>query len=258
MSSHVSIYLLKDFPVLGKKGNVVRVPRKYANHFLVPRKIARKIEPGNTPPPPLPQELPAGRTPQQVLPSRKKSRDVSASFPTQLPPVSFPVSFRHGGEKEWVRWEWYPAHRLAYLPGGGRFVLIRFRKKTYFATFSYLQALVRRKIRAPLIVDGSNTGWVNGFPSLDPIFLVYDYIARDSEQFFFPLVWVFDTSFRRKLCPSERNTLDEFSRWWGVRVVGYADRMIFQMAREYGTRFLFSDDRFQEFFTEDYTRISFR
>jgi hypothetical protein len=97
-----------------------------------------------------------------------------------------------------------------------------------------------------------------GRPAIDPIFYLYDYISDKSEKFFFPLIWAFDKSFRRKLTKTEKRELDEFCSWFGTTTVDYADKEIFKLAKIYKTHFIFSQDHFKEYHMEYFTRITFR
>lgn len=267
MAIQIEVLLLKNFSLLGKAGEVTKVQSDYAKNYLIPNGIAKRI----------------GTTEAERLRSIKKKeereqqKNISETAGKKLfvfnnpenayvskresigrtLPFTFKIKMRND-HQETVRWKWYPTNRLNNLPAGDRYVLIQYRGKSYFATYNYLQKLRIRRCHSPLIVDGSNLGWTDGKPATDPVFYLYDYIADKSEKFFFPLIWAFDNSFRRKLTKTEKRELKEFCSWAGTTTVDYADKEIFQLAKKYGTRFIFSMDHFKEYHTEYFMRISFR
>jgi len=258
MSSNVKVFLLRNFGVLGKKGKVVEVNGKYAKDFLYPNKIAREASVKDTDDT---NYLKEKRKDERISIERYLTRETmqkgKRAYTGKIP--EFNNFFKNAeGEKEKITWSWYPTNRLNLLPYGPRYVKIKYKKQEYTGTFVYLNSLLRRRVKASIIVDGSNLGWYNGYPSLDPIFSLYNYLARDSDQFFFPVIWVFDNSFRRKLTSGEKVSYDEFKSSDGVKTVNYADKEIFQMAKKYDTRYLFSNDHFKEYHMKGFVRISMR
>ncbi len=253
MSARVCVRLIKDFPVLGKEGTVHVVTKKYADQFLLPEEIAI-IVPVNTVFEPSPK-------PTQRLRPLLKLTDLLTDCQSvsrrelKLPLMRFFLKTAPNLPIQSVSWEWVEPGRLRLLPHGNIYVKIDYAKRTYLATLEYLQSLSFRRVRKPVVVDGSNVGWLSGEPSVSGLFEVYYYIAKRSDQFYFPLYWVFDRSFRRVLKWGEKSIFDEFCRYAGVKTVDYADREIFETAKSVKTPFILSNDRFKEFFTEGYTRI---
>lgn len=266
-SKMIKIILLKDFALLGYKGEIVQVQEEYAHSYLFPNGVATDTQDKK-----MVYEL------QEELEHKNKAKEYALSREAKealyrynapsngmgykislgkLPPMSFKVYFMNG-RSEKIRWEWYPPHRLSKLPADYKFVLLFFKGRRYLATLHYLQTLTMRKVRSALIVDGSNLGWTQGRPSMDPIFDLYEYISNKSEKFFFPIIWAFDRSFKRKLTKTEKKELAEFCSWSGTKVVDYADEEIFRMAKVYNTGYIFSQDHFNQYHTENYTRISYR
>jgi len=263
----IKIILLKDFALLGYKGEIVQVPQEYAHSYLFPSGVAADIQDSETV-----NELQEEFARENKLKDQKLSTEAKESLYRynspidntrdkrplgKLPPMNFRVHFMNGTSEK-MRWEWYPPHRLGRLPAGYKFVLLSFRGRRYLATFHYLQTLSLRKVHSALIVDGSNLGWSQGRPSMDPIFDLYEYICDKSEKFFFPFIWAFDRSFKRKLTKTEKKELVEFCSWSGTKIVDYADEEIFRMAKVYNTNYIFSQDHFNQYHTENYTRISYR
>jgi len=267
MSSKISVLLLKDFALLGRKGELVDIESDYARSYLLPNGIVKQIKDK--------QLIERLKEKQQVQKKRGQSslseqskallykyNDPTATAEShsilgKLPPMSFRIHFRH--EKiEQMAWEWYPSHRLNRLPAGYKYVILIYKGRKYLGTFHYLQQLLMRRIHSPLIIDGSNLGWVKGKPAMDPIFDLYDYIADKSDKFFFPFIWAFDKSFRRKLSKTERRELTEFCTWSGTKIVDYADEEIFKLAKKFHTRYIFSQDHFRQYHTENFTRITYR
>jgi hypothetical protein len=254
VSARVCIRLLKDFPVLGKEGTVHVVTKKYADQYLLPEKIAVIVpittvyEPSGPPSPKI--------RPMLKLGDLKTGGFEASMRELRLPPMRFFLKTTPDLPIQSVSWEWVEPGRLRLLPQGNIYVKIEYAKHRYLATLEYVQSLASRKVRKPIIVDGSNVGWLSGEPSVSGLFEVYYYIAKRSDQFYFPLLWVFDRSFRRVLKWGEKKIFDEFCRYAGVKVVDYADREVFETAKSLKTPYILSNDRFKEFFTEGYIRIS--
>ncbi len=267
MATQIEIILLKDFSLLGKAGEVATVQLDYAKNYLFPNGIAKKIKAEDV------EKIIYEKKRQKREEQKKNSGTVKSSLYVfnnpdnayvskrnqlgRIPPLTFRIKMRED-IREKISWKWYPTNRLNNLPAGDRYVIIHYRGKSYFSTYNYLQKLRLRNCHSPLIVDGSNLGWKDGKPATDPIFYLYDYIADKSEKFFFPLIWTFDKSFRRKLTKTEKRELKEFCSWSGTIIVDYADKEIFKLAKKYRTRFIFSMDHFKEYHTENFTRITFR
>ena len=253
MSARVCVRLLKDFSVLGKAGTVHVVTKKYADEYLLRENIAR-IVPINT------IYKPAQTLEPQVRPTLGigdlKTTPVEISTKgLNLPPMRFRLKTAGDLPIQTVSWEWVEPGRLRLLPRGNIYVKIAYGKRSFLATLEYLKSLTSRKVRKPVVIDGSNVGWSSGEPSVLGLFDVYYYIAKRSDQFYFPMYWVFDRSFRRTLWWEEKKIFDEFCRYAGVKVVDYADREVFEMAKSVKTPYILSNDRFKEFFTEGYVRI---
>jgi len=260
MASNIKVQLLRDFSVLGKRYAVIKVNKKYAHDYLIPKGIANEILTAH--------DLKEDESQQNTLSERNLSVTVFSKKSgvhtyiarriTERPPEEkLRICIGINADPERISWEWLPANKLSFLPYGERYVIINFRKQKYLATFNYLKKLPVRKIKAPIVVDGSNLGWYKGFPEMESVFSLFSYLANDSAQFFFPVFWVFDRSFRRKLGDADKRVFDEFKNWAGVKIVDYADREIFRTARKVSTRFIFSNDHFKEFFKGDFFRISF-
>ncbi len=265
MSTSIKIYLLKDFSILGENGSIVEVDLKYARNYLFPKKIAREATLSDIVE--KKRSISIGKKENKLtlkgrgnLDKYLKNHSLSDTrgrFIEKVP--DFSNFFRnHESSREKFSWRWYEANRLSLLPYGPKYVTIKYRKNEYLATYTYLKALISRKTKSPIIVDGSNLGWYNGYPSLDSVFSLFGYLAVESNQFFFPIIWVFDNSFRRKLTEGEKRSFDEFKRWSGVKIVDYADKEIFRLAKIFGTKYLFSNDHFKEYHTDGFVRISMR
>jgi len=267
MSSKISVVLLKDFALLGRKGELVEIEKDYARSYLLPKGIVKQITNNDIALRLKEKEKYRKQKKDSALSEQSKAllykyNDPAAgnegsSILGRLPPMSFKVHFRHA-EAERMGWEWYPSHRLNRLPAGYKFVILLYKGRRYLGTFHYLQQLLFRRVHSPLIIDGSNLGWVKGRPAMDPIFDLYDYIADKSEKFFFPFIWAFDKSFRRKLTKTERRELSEFCTWSGTKIVDYADEEIFKLAKKHHTKYIFSQDHFRQYHTEYFTRITYR
>ncbi|MFW6263815.1 MAG: hypothetical protein ACOC34_07275 [Thermotogota bacterium] len=267
MSTKMCVILLKDFALLGRKGELVEIERNYAHSYLLPEGIVKQITDRSVAKRLKEKQKDQHRKEQSTLSEQAKARlyrynepaatNEGCSIIGKLPPMTFRVHFNHS-HMEKIAWEWYPSHRLNRLPAGYKYVILRYKGQKYLATFHFLQQLLLRRIHSPLIIDGSNLGWVKGRPAMDPIFDLYEYIADKSEKFFFPFIWAFDKSFRRKLSKTERRELNEFCTWSGTRIVDYADEEIFKLAKRYHTRYIFSQDHFRQYHTEYFTRISYR
>ena len=267
MSSKICVVLLKDFALLGRKGELLEIESDYARSYLLPKGIVKQVTDKNTVIR-LKEKIKDQKKEKQTSLSETskallyKYNDPSAGSERQsvlgkLPPMKFRVHFKNS-HTEKMSWEWYPAYKLNRLPAGYRFVSLTHKGRQYLGTFHYLQQLLIRRVHSPLIIDGSNLGWVKGKPAMDPIFDLYEYIADKSEKFFFPFIWAFDKSFKRKLPKTERRELTEFCAWSGTKVVDYADEEIFKLAKRYHTKYIFSQDHFKQYHTEYYTRITYR
>jgi hypothetical protein len=255
MSARVSIFMLKDFPVIGKKGTVHAVSKKYAQEYLLPKKIAKIVPQGTTP------EVQQNQISHQFCRShlvidKKKESYSFLKKDLRLPRSQFFLKNPQYMPIQSISWEWIDPRRLRFLPRGEIYVKIAYAREEYLGTYDYLKSLSVRCVKNSLVIDGSNIGWSSGFPSIRSVFDAYDYIAKRSEQFFFPLYWVFDRSFRKQLRWGEQKIFDEFCRYSGVRTVDYADREIFETAKKKKTPYIFSNDRFKEFFVDDYIRIN--
>jgi hypothetical protein len=262
MARKLLIQLVQDYPVVGRKGQIVEVERRYAEKFLIPRKIAEKTQKVKDEYPFTPVKSSSKQKNERFFVSSKQNLSLPIGEvlrkTQRMPPASFHITPFADQKRMRVFWEPIEPRKLLLFPQGDRFAWIHFRREKYLANFQFIQALRRRRIRSPLIIDGSNVGWFHGSASVSPLFSVFSYIAEHSEQFFFPLVWVFDRSFRKHLPRSEKPTFDEFTSGSGCRTVEYADRLIFRLTKEYQTPYVFSDDRFGEYYTRNIIRISFR
>lgn len=262
MAAKVWVQLLKDYHVVGRKGQIVEVERGFAEGYLIPNRIGKKTYASrqNRPSHHLdtPPQAPVVFNHAELYPKKRPLPYELLQKMQRLPPSQFAVFFSGEQKREKVRWEWVEPRKLNLYPPGERFLWIWYRRRKYLASLTYLKALKSRKIRNALIVDGSNVGWTYGYASIEPLFSIFSYIAQDSEQFFFPLVWVFDRSFRRKLTRADRSVFDEFTYGTDSRIVDYADKEIFGLTKEYETPFVFSDDRFGEYYTRNIVRIGFR
>jgi len=272
MPGKINVVLLKDFAVLGSEGDLASVNKGYAKRYLIPKGIVKIITEEEKEAIAKEKNIRKQKEEKAFLAensSRFKAVNALYVYNTSakegnklpyighIPPMRFKI--KSGRDRqETVAWKWYPTNRLANLPGDQRFVVVKYKKERFFCTFQYLKAMRMRRVSAPMIVDGSNLGWYSGQPSMDPIFYLYQYIAEESEQFFFPLIWAFDKSFKRKLTKTEKREFNEFKNWSGVRVVDYADTMIFKLAKRFNTKYIFSNDHFKEYHTEHFVRISFR
>jgi len=267
MSSTISVVLLKDFALLGRKGELVRVEKDYVHSYLLPHGIVKEITDQQVAKQ-IKEKQKARRTKiPKSMSEQSKALLYQYNDPTvitegnpilgRLPPMNFYAYFRHS-QREKMAWEWYPSHRLNRLPAGYKFVILIHKRRRYLGTFHYLQQFLMRRIHSALIIDGSNLGWVKGKPAMDPIFDLYDYIADKSEKFFFPFVWAFDQSFKRKLSKTEKRELSEFCTWTGAKIVDYADEEIFKLAKRYHTKYIFSQDHFKQYHTEHFIRITYR
>ncbi len=267
MSSKISVVLLKDFALRGMKRDLIYNDKDYANSYLLPQGIVKHIKDKQLIKHLKEKQQVQKRREQSGLSEHSKALLYKYNDPAvitegnpilgKLPPMSFRVHFKNtdGGR---MSWEWYPSHRLNRLPAGYKYVILLYKGRKYLGTFHYLQQLLMRKVHSPLIIDGSNLGWVKGRPAMDTIFDLYDYIADKSEKFFFPFVWAFDKSFKRKLSKTEKRELNEFCNWSGTIIVDYADEEIFKLAKRYHTRYIFSQDHFRQYHTEYFTRITYR
>ncbi len=262
MARKLRIQLVQDYPVVGRKGQIVEVEKRYAEKYLIPSKIAVKTQKSEDGYPFVPVKSSSKHNNERFFLTNRQNLSPpihEVLRKTQrMPPASFHITPYADRTRMEVYWEPIEPRKLLLFPQGDRFAWIHFRREKYLANFRFIQALRRRKIRSPLIIDGSNVGWFHGSASVSPLFSVFSYIADHSEQFFFPLIWVFDRSFRNHLPGSEKPTFDEFTRGSGCRTVEYADRLIFRLTKEYQTPYVFSDDRFGEYYTRNIIRISFR
>lgn len=267
MATRMNVVLLKDFALLGKKGEFVEIESDYAKSYLLPEGIAKQMNDMSMIELLKEKQKLRQKERQQTLSEASKALLYQYNDPVaamenhpiigKLPPMNFSVHFLHD-QKHQMNWEWYPTHRLNKLPAGYKFVVLQYKGSRYLGTFLYLRQLMIKKVHSPLIVDGSNLGWVNGKPAMDPIFDLYEYIANKSEKFFFPFIWAFDKSFKRKLSKTESRELSEFCSWAGTKIVDYADVEIFKLAKKYRTKYIFSQDHFKQYHTDFFTRITYR
>lgn len=263
----MNVILLRDFALLGKKGDFVEIESDYANSYLIPEGIVKQITDKSMIMELKEKQKLRQKERQQALSEDSKALLYQYNDPAavlenhpimgKLPPMDFSVHLRHA-QKQQMSWEWYPPHRLNRLPAGYKFVILQYKGTRYLGTFHYLQQLMIRKVHSPLIIDGSNLGWVKGKPAMDPIFDLYEYISDKSEKFFFPFFWAFDKSFKRKLSKTEGRELSEFCSWGGTKIVDYADVEIFKLAKKHRTKYIFSQDHFKQYHTEFFTRITYR
>jgi len=267
MSQKINVVLLKDFALLGRKGELIEIESDYARSYLLPKGIVKQITDKNTANRLKKKQSNRNSVIQPSLSEQSKAllytyNDPAASSDGRpilgkLPPMTFCVHFKHSQTRK-MSWEWYPSYRLNRLPAGYKFVILNYKGHKYLATFHYLRQLLIRKVHSALIIDGSNLGWVQGKPAMDPIFDLYEYIADKSDKFFFPFIWTFDKSFKRKLSKTESRELSEFCAWSGTKIVDYADEEIFKQAKRFHTKYIFSQDHFKQYHTEYFTRITYR
>lgn len=262
----MSVLLLKDFALLGRQGELIDIESDYAKSYLLPNGIVKQVTDKQLAKRLKEKQKKRNKMIHTSLSEQSKALLYQYADPTgtvekrimgKLPPMTFRIHFRYA-ETAKLSWEWYPSYRLNRLPAGYKYVILMYRGRKYLGTFHYLQQLLMRRVHSPLVIDGSNLGWVKGKPAMDPIFDLYDYIADKSDKFFFPFIWAFDKSFKRKLSKTEQKELNEFCSWSGTKIVDYADEEIFKLAKKYRTKYIFSQDHFKQYHTEYFTRITYR
>jgi hypothetical protein len=168
MATQINIILLKNFSLLGKAGDITKVRSNYAKNYLFPKGIAEKIESDTA------EKLKKNRKREKREEELKKVSEFSKeslyvynnpenAFVSKnklmgwMPPLSFRV--RLGDEhREQISWRWYPTNRLNNLPAGDRYVVIKYRGKSYFGTFNYLQKLRIRNCYCGWLQSGMDCG----------------------------------------------------------------------------------------------------